>query len=67
MQNLASVHHAADIIVHIHPHKMFRDILLDPKDPTQNIDKSGVIYPVKFGYCDSRYVGERGNVLKRTV
>ena len=47
------------IMVHPKPHSKLRDLLVAPKDPVDNLDKTGVVYHIPCGDYDSGCV--RGN------
>ena len=52
------------IMVHPKPHSKLRDLLVAPKDPVDNLDKTGVVYHIPCGDCDSGYVGETSRALR---
>ena len=55
---------AQGVMVHQKPLSKLRDLLVAPKDPVDTLDKTGVVYHIPCGDCDSRYVGETSRSLR---
>ncbi len=66
-ESLARILRTADIMEHMHLHKKICALLVAPKDPIDKMEQAGVIYAVKWGGCDSGYVGETGRPLKKRI
>ena len=55
---------AQGVMVHPKPLAKLRDLLVAPKDPVDNLDKTGVVYHIPCGDCNSGYVGETSRTLR---
>ena len=55
----------AGVAVHLKPFNTTRSKLVHPKDKISKLEKSGVVYHIKCGQCDSSYVGETERNLKK--
>ena len=58
---------AQGVMVHPKPHSKLRDLLVAPKDPIDTLDKTGVVYHITCGDCQSGYVGETSRSLKTRI
>ena len=55
------------ISVAFKPYTTLRNILVHPKDKTENLDKTGVVYKVQFDNCTSTYIGETERKTKSRI
>ena len=64
---IARVLRKSGIIVHMKPYNTLRGRLVHPKDKVPKEDKSGVVYHITCGECESSYVGETERSLKKRL
>ena len=55
------------VAVHTKPHNSLRSQLVAPKDKTNALDKSNVVYHIKCQDCSSHYIGETERTLGKRV
>ena len=55
------------VAVHHRPLQKLRNLLVNPKDKTPQMDQSGVVYQVSCQDCHSKYVGETERPLKTRI
>ena len=49
------------------PHTTMRNILVHPKDKTEKLEKTGVVYQIQCNNCNSTYVGETERKAKSRI
>ena len=57
----------AGVMVHSRPHTKLRELLVKPKDKSEDMEKADVVYKIQCKDCDSNYVGETSRLLKTRV
>ena len=57
----------AGLMVHSRPHTKLRELLVKPKDKSEDMEKSDVVYKIECKECSANYVGETGRLLKSRI
>ena len=62
-EKLQCIYRKHKISTAVKPHRTLRSYLVHPKDKIEDKKKSGVVYCIPCGNCDSKYIGETGRPL----